>query len=68
MDAGEVERELEELEARIDRLRALYEQYFIGIERLTQNELVQIESDIHEAADAETAREADERPEAAGPR
>jgi hypothetical protein len=34
METGEVERELEELETRIERLRALYEQYFMGIERL----------------------------------
>lgn len=34
MEFGEVERELEELETRIERLRALYEQYFMGIERL----------------------------------
>ncbi|WP_437761916.1 MXAN_5187 C-terminal domain-containing protein [Sorangium sp. So ce281] len=34
MESGEVERELEELETRIERLRALYEQYFMGIERL----------------------------------
>src|SRR5215510_16510328 len=34
MDTPEVERELEELENRIERLRALYEQYFIGIEKL----------------------------------
>jgi low affinity Fe/Cu permease len=32
------------------------ENRFIGIERLTQNELVQIEADVHEAADAESAR------------
>ena len=35
------------------------ENRFIGIERLTQTELVQIESDIHDAADA--AKEADDR-------
>src|SRR5262249_40571859 len=29
-----IERELEELEARVERLRALYEQYFIGIEKI----------------------------------
>ncbi|WP_437590578.1 MXAN_5187 C-terminal domain-containing protein [Sorangium sp. So ce1000] len=34
MESGEIERELEELETRIERLRALYEQYFMGIERL----------------------------------
>ncbi|WP_438026898.1 MXAN_5187 C-terminal domain-containing protein [Sorangium sp. So ce233] len=34
MESSEVERELEELETRIERLRALYEQYFMGIERL----------------------------------
>jgi|SRR5579862_994190 low affinity Fe/Cu permease len=30
------------------------ENRFIGIERLTQTELVKIEADVHEAADAET--------------
>ncbi|WP_437577941.1 MXAN_5187 C-terminal domain-containing protein [Sorangium sp. So ce887] len=34
MESSEVERELGELETRIERLRALYEQYFMGIERL----------------------------------
>ncbi|WP_437725191.1 MXAN_5187 C-terminal domain-containing protein [Sorangium sp. So ce861] len=34
MESSEVERELEELETRIERLRALYEQYFMGIERI----------------------------------
>lgn len=34
MDAAEVERELEELETRIERLRSLYEQYFMGLEKL----------------------------------
>ena len=34
MTPKEIELELEELETRIDRLRALYEQYFMGIERL----------------------------------
>ena len=34
MEASEVERELEELETRIERLRALYEQYFMGLEKL----------------------------------
>jgi hypothetical protein len=34
METGEVERELEELETRIERLRALYEQYFMGLEKL----------------------------------
>src|SRR5262249_3308725 len=34
MDSAEVERELEELETGIERLRGLYEQYFMGIERL----------------------------------
>ena len=32
------------------------ENRFIGIERLTQTELVRIEADVHEAADAETER------------
>jgi hypothetical protein len=34
MQPSEVERELEELETRIERLRALYEQYFMGLEKL----------------------------------
>jgi len=34
MEASTIERELEELETRIERLRALYEQYFLGIEKL----------------------------------
>ncbi len=34
MNATEIERELEELETRIERLRALYEQYFMGLEKL----------------------------------
>lgn len=34
MNASEIERELEELETRIERLRALYEQYFMGLEKL----------------------------------
>lgn len=34
MEQSEVETLIEELETRVDRLRALYEQYFIGIERL----------------------------------
>lgn len=34
MVPSEVERELEELETRIERLRALYEQYFMGLEKL----------------------------------
>jgi hypothetical protein len=34
MDSSEIERELEELESRIERLRALYEQYFMGLEKL----------------------------------
>src|SRR5829696_6048895 len=34
MDSAEIERELEELESRVDRLRALYEQYFMGLEKL----------------------------------
>jgi low affinity Fe/Cu permease len=35
------------------------ENRFIGIERLTQNELVRIESDVHEAADADAAASTD---------
>jgi len=34
MDQGEAAKELEELESRIERTRGLYEQYFMGIERL----------------------------------
>jgi hypothetical protein len=34
MDTAEIERELSDLETRIDRLRALYEQYFLGIEKM----------------------------------
>jgi len=34
LEQSEVETLIEELETRVDRLRALYEQYFIGIERL----------------------------------
>ena len=34
METPEIERELEELETRIERLRALYEQHFMGLEKL----------------------------------
>jgi hypothetical protein len=34
MEAQEIDKELEDLDTRIDQLRALYEQYFMGIERL----------------------------------
>lgn len=34
MEYGEIEQLVGELETRLDRLRALYEQYFMGIERL----------------------------------
>ena len=34
MDGSEIEKALEDLETRIERLRALYEQYFMGIEKL----------------------------------
>src|SRR5438552_14472548 len=34
METAEIERELEELETRGERLRALYEQYFLGLEKL----------------------------------
>lgn len=34
MEFSEVDRALEELESRIERLKALYEQYFMGIEKL----------------------------------
>lgn len=34
MDTSEAEKELSELETRIERLRALYEQYFLGLEKL----------------------------------
>lgn len=34
MDAQQIETELEDLETRIERLRGLYDQYFMGIERM----------------------------------
>src|SRR5687767_237564 len=34
MEPSELEKQLNDLEDKIDRLRALYEQYFMGIERL----------------------------------
>ena len=34
MDSSEIETLVNELETRVDRLRALYEQYFMGIERM----------------------------------
>lgn len=34
MESAEIEEHIKELETRLDRLRALYEQYFMGIERL----------------------------------
>ena len=34
MEAAEIEIQIDELEQRVDRLRALYEQYFMGIEKL----------------------------------
>lgn len=34
MDSAELDNAISELETRVDRLRALYEQYFLGIERL----------------------------------
>jgi hypothetical protein len=34
VDATEIEAALEELEQRVERLRALYEQYFLGIEKI----------------------------------
>ncbi|HVK68904.1 MAG TPA: hypothetical protein VM694_30820, partial [Polyangium sp.] len=34
MEHAEVERALEDLDSRLERLRALYEQYFLGIEKL----------------------------------
>lgn len=34
MDNAQVGQELEDLEARLERLRALYEQYFMGLEKL----------------------------------
>ena len=43
------------------------ENRFIGIERLTQNELVRIEADVHEAADAESAQSLEKRGEVAAP-
>ena len=34
MESSDIERDLDELETRIERLRGLYEQYFMGIERM----------------------------------
>ena len=34
MDNAQIEQELEDLEAKMERLRALYEQYFLGLEKL----------------------------------
>src|SRR5437870_5617103 len=34
MESDELQREVEELELRVERLRALYDQYFMGIEKL----------------------------------
>ena len=34
MDNAQIEHELEDLETRLERLRALYEQYFLGLEKL----------------------------------
>ncbi len=34
MDLAELEHEIEELEQRVERLRSLYEQYFLGIEKI----------------------------------
>ena len=34
MDNKQIEQELDELEGRLERLRALYEQYFLGLEKL----------------------------------
>ena len=34
MDTAEIDRELDDVESRIDRLRSLYEQYFLGIEKM----------------------------------
>ena len=34
MDNAQIEQELEDLESRMERLRALYEQYFLGLEKL----------------------------------
>ena len=34
MEPDEVDNQLEELEIRVERLRALYEQYFLGIEKV----------------------------------
>ena len=34
MDTAEIDRELDDVESRIDRLRSLYEQYFVGIEKI----------------------------------
>ena len=34
MEQAELEKLIEELESRVDRLRSLYEQYFVGIEKI----------------------------------
>jgi hypothetical protein len=34
MDNAQIEKELEDIEAKLERLRALYEQYFLGMEKL----------------------------------
>src|SRR5688572_24520798 len=34
MGSDEIQIQLDELDTRVDRLRALYEQYFVGIEKL----------------------------------
>ena len=34
MESAEIDSELSEIDVRIDQLRALYEQYFMGMERM----------------------------------
>ena len=37
MEQAEIEENVKELETRLDRLRSLYEQYFMGIEKIEPN-------------------------------
>ena len=34
MDSAQIEKELDDLETKLERLRAVYEQYFLGLEKL----------------------------------
>jgi hypothetical protein len=47
MEAAEIDKELEELDTRLDQVRALYEQYFMGIDRIEpQKPRVEVERRI----------------------